>query len=107
MSFTDKTLQCADCGANFTFSAEEQERFAARGYTNEPKRCYTCREARRERRQDFGFGSDSYSYRRREMYPVVCAACGAETRVPFQPRGDRPVYCSACYSKTRPGSSRR
>ena len=37
MSFADKTLQCADCGADFVFTAEEQEFFASKGYTNEPK----------------------------------------------------------------------
>jgi NAD-dependent SIR2 family protein deacetylase len=40
----DKSLQCADCGATFTFSAEEQELFQSRGYTNEPKRCPDCRQ---------------------------------------------------------------
>ena len=39
MSFEDKTLQCSDCGADFTFSAEEQTFFQSKGYTNEPKRC--------------------------------------------------------------------
>ncbi len=37
MALTDKSLQCADCGASFTFTAEEQEFFAKKGYTNEPK----------------------------------------------------------------------
>ncbi|MFC1914617.1 zinc-ribbon domain containing protein [Chloroflexota bacterium] len=27
MSFQDKSLECSDCGATFTFSAEEQEFF--------------------------------------------------------------------------------
>ena len=43
MSFQDKSLQCSDCGATFTFSAGEQEFFQSRGYTNEPKRCPSCR----------------------------------------------------------------
>ena len=34
----------------------------------------------------------------RQMYAAVCAACGAETRVPFVPRRDRPVYCRDCYN---------
>jgi len=42
MSFSDKSIQCSDCGATFTFSASEQELFQSRGYTNEPKRCPTC-----------------------------------------------------------------
>src|SRR5690242_20482746 len=47
MSFEDKTIVCVDCGAEFTFTADEQQRFAERGFTNEPKRCKTCREARK------------------------------------------------------------
>ena len=97
MSFTDKSLQCADCGASFTFSAGEQEFFATKGYTNEPKRCPACREARKSERGGFG----SYSSSRRRMYPAVCAECGVETEVPFEPREGRPVYCSNCYDAAK------
>ena len=101
MSFSEKTLQCFECGAAFTFSPEEQEFFASKGYTNEPKRCPSCREARRANRYNSA-GDRS----RRQMYPVVCAECGKETEVPFEPRQDRPVYCSDCYSKIRLSSQR-
>ena len=85
MSFQEKSLQCADCGATFTFSVEEQEFFASKGYTNEPKRCPSCRQARKTSR----YGNDSYGYRpRRQMFPAVCAQCGKDTEVPFQPRED-------------------
>ena len=97
MSFQDKTLTCSDCGATFTFSADEQELFQSRGYTNEPKRCLECRQARRAGR----YGNSSFGSRR-QMFQVVCAECGKETEVPFEPRGDRPVYCSDCYRKVRP-----
>jgi len=98
MGFQDKSIQCADCGATFTFSAAEQEQFASRGYTNEPKRCPTCRQARKSERQgNSGYGSRT----QREMFPAICAQCGKETKVPFQPRQDRPVYCSDCYNKVR------
>ena len=98
MSFEDKTLQCSDCGANFTFSAEEQEFFRTKGFTNEPKRCPSCRQARKAER----YGSNSNYSSRRQMYPAVCAECGKDTEVPFEPRGDRPVYCSDCYRKVGP-----
>ena len=100
MSFQDKSLQCSDCGATFTFSAEDQEFFQSKGYTNEPKRCPECRQARKTER--FGSGSSSGFGARREMFPATCAQCGKATEVPFQPRGDKPVYCSDCYRKTRP-----
>ena len=97
MSFEDKTLQCADCGNDFIFSAEEQEFFQSKGYENDPKRCPECRQARKARRNE---GNNSYSGSR-QMYPVICAECGKETEVPFEPRGDRPVYCRDCYRKVR------
>ncbi len=103
MSFQDKSLQCADCGATFTFSAGEQEFFASKGYTNEPKRCPSCRQARRSDRYGGGGGGGGgggYGGRR-QMFPVVCAQCGKETEVPFEPREGRPVYCSDCYSTAR------
>lgn len=99
MSFQDKTLTCHDCGNEFTFSAEEQEQFQARGYTNEPKRCLDCRQARKARQGNSGGGYNS-GYQR-QMYPAVCAECGQSTEVPFEPRQDRPVYCSDCYRKVR------
>ncbi len=54
MSFQDKSIQCADCGASFTFSADEQEFFTSKGFTNEPKRCPACRQARKSERQGGG-----------------------------------------------------
>ncbi len=56
MAYQDKSIQCADCGSTFTFSADEQEQFASRGYTNEPKRCSNCRQARKERMGNSGGG---------------------------------------------------
>jgi len=97
MSFEDKSLQCSDCGATFTFSAGEQEFFQSKGYTNEPKRCSTCRQTRKSER--YGNGNNSAS---RQMFPATCAECGKNTMVPFEPRGDKPVYCSDCYRKVKP-----
>jgi CxxC-x17-CxxC domain-containing protein len=96
----DKTLQCVDCGAQFTFSADEQEFFRSKGYTNEPKRCPACREQRRSQRSSQDGGGGGFQPRR-QMFPAVCAECGKETEVPFQPRKDRPVYCSDCYARVR------
>ena len=105
MAFQDKTLTCQDCGQPFTFTASEQESFQQRGYTNEPKRCLSCRQNRRSETSSSGFSSGSRGPR--QMFPAVCAQCGKQTQVPFQPRGDRPVYCSDCFSKQPGYSSRR
>ncbi len=98
MGFVDKLLQCSDCGATFTFSAGEQEFFASKGYTNEPKRCPSCRQARKAER--YGNGGSGYRSQR-QMFPAVCAQCGKDTEVPFEPREGRPVYCSDCYKVLR------
>lgn len=99
MGFADKTLQCVDCDAKFTFTAQEQEFYAGRGYTNEPKRCPTCREAKRAK-----FNNTKGSGAGRQMHAAKCVQCGKDCEVPFEPREGRPVYCSDCYSKTRPTS---
>jgi len=94
VSFVDRTLTCADCGGTFLFSAGEQEFFATKGFQNEPKRCPDCRRIRRSRMNTLSSGP-------RQMYPVICAQCGVETEVPFQPTGVKPVYCLACFDKLR------
>ena len=97
MDYEDKNLQCSDCGNTFAFTADEQSSFHSKGYTNEPKRCPECRQARKASRYTSGgYGSE------RQMFPAVCAECGKETEVPFRPREDRPVYCRDCYNRVRP-----
>ena len=86
--YSDKTLVCKDCGQEFTFTAGEQEFYAEKGFTNEPQRCKACRIARKNAR---GEATE------RQMYDAVCAACGKECKVPFEPHDDRPVYCSDCF----------
>lgn len=88
--YTDKTLVCKDCGQEFTFTAGEQEFYAEKGFTNEPQRCKACRAARKNAARGNEGGE-------RPMYDAVCASCGKECKVPFQPREDRPVYCSDCF----------
>ena len=85
--FQDKKLTCKDCGAEFIFTAGEQEFYAEKGFVNEPQRCKDCRDMRRNSGKP-----------QREMYTATCAGCGKEARVPFQPRNDRPVYCSECFA---------
>ena len=97
MTYEDRTLTCAECGSEFVFSADDQEFHAQRGY-QDPKRCSSCRQARR------GGGSRGGDYS--TMYEAVCASCGGTARVPFQPRQDRPVYCSDCFSKQKPDRPR-
>ena len=121
MSYQDKTLQCRDCGQDFVFTAGEQEYYAQKGFTNEPRRCPSCRQARKAQQggggsygssssygSSYGNGGGSYGggYERapRQMFDAVCSNCGKETQAPFQPRGDKPVYCSDCFAERRQSS---
>lgn len=88
--YEDKTLTCKECGKEFVFTAGEQEFYAEKGFVNEPQRCKECRDSRKQA-----------SKGERKKYAAVCADCGAECEVPFEPRTDRPVYCSACFAKRK------
>jgi CxxC-x17-CxxC domain-containing protein len=110
----DKTLTCSDCNQSFSFTASEQDFYTERGFT-EPRRCPSCRAARKAQRGDSGGGSYSsgggyssggsggYGAPRgpREMFSATCSACGQETEVPFRPTSGKPVYCSACFAQRR------
>lgn len=85
--YEDKTLTCKDCGAEFVFTAGEQEFYAEKGFQNEPTRCKDCRTAKKNAR--------------RELHSAVCAKCGKEAKVPFIPKDDKPVYCSECFEELK------
>ena len=85
--YEDKTLVCKDCGAEFIFSAGEQEFYAEKGLENEPLRCKECSIARKKSiRQS------------KEMFEIVCAQCGKVDKVPSEPKNDKPVYCSEFFA---------
>lgn len=88
--FSDQTLKCRDCGADFIWTASEQEFYQQKGFDNPPGRCQKCRETKKQQRMGG-----------RQMHDVTCAKCGKQTQVPFQPTGDRPVYCSECFREIR------
>ncbi len=90
MRFTEKSLQCSDCGRTFPFTAEEQEFFASKGFTNEPQRCTTCRQMKRAERS-CGNGGSYGNRGPRLMYPGTFARCGKPTDVLFQWNGDKAV----------------
>ncbi|PIU03325.1 zinc-binding protein [Candidatus Shapirobacteria bacterium CG08_land_8_20_14_0_20_39_18] len=90
MAFADQNLKCRDCGADFVWTASEQEFYQQKGFTNAPVRCPACRQAKKQERM-----TD------RKMYPITCAQCGKTDEVPFEPRGDRPVLCKDCFKKSK------
>jgi len=123
VSFQDKTLTCVDCHQPFAFTARDQEFHASKGFANEPKRCRSCRQARKVERGDTPTETRQPVQRgnapqRRQPTPApapaivavddgpqsytsICNACGGEAVLSFEPTGNRAVLCSACYDKVR------
>jgi len=96
--YEDKTLKCKECGAEFVFTAGEQEFYAAHSFANAPKLCKSCRAARNA-------AGNSTERPAREMFTATCSTCGGLARLPFKPRPDRRVYCSNCYARIKETNS--
>lgn len=118
---TRTEIICSDCDAAFLYTDAERAFRESRGLER-PKMCPECRSRERSRRNDdlislynksesfepFLFkmesqngGGNGRAREARTLYNATCAQCGADTKVPFIPRGDRPVYCRACYNARR------
>jgi CxxC-x17-CxxC domain-containing protein len=90
----DVDITCAECGETFPFTEREQEYYTERNLS-QPKRCKSCRDARRA---NFGGGSRGGE---RQRFDIVCDQCGKADSVPFKPSSGRPVLCSECFSASR------
>jgi CxxC-x17-CxxC domain-containing protein len=122
-TYNDKILSCVDCRQEFSFPASEQQFYAEKQFS-EPRRCASCRAAKKAARGESGGSSYGSSYGsgsgssygggsasgygsaggyggQREMFTATCDGCGGEARVPFRPTGSKPVYCSNCFSTRR------
>jgi CxxC-x17-CxxC domain-containing protein len=111
VTYVDRTLTCVDCSVEFIHSAADQEYYAEKSFSSDPKRCPSCRAYRRTTRDG---GSDARSiggprgYDRtedrasREYFVAICSSCGNQAQVPFKPRMDKPVYCSDCFRSIKP-----
>ena len=88
--YQDETLICEDCGCEFVFTAGEQEFYAEKGLTNKPKRCANCRKIKKQMHRG-----------KKRMHDAVCAKCGKQTQVPFNPTQGRDVLCKECFDAER------
>lgn len=113
--YQDRTLTCSDCSQSFVFTERDQAFYAERGFS-EPRRCPSCRAARKAQRDSGGGGYASgggysstggysaggYADRGpRQTYTATCSNCGNEARLPFKPTNGKPVYCSDCFRSIR------
>lgn len=99
MNLLEKSIDCFECGVTFTFTVEEQQAYQAKGHLNAPKRCPSCRQARKTRQMNNGNLRNAQAgfQSERRFFPAICTQCGQNTEVPFEPKADRPVYCRECY----------
>ena len=88
MDFADKTLTCADCGSPFTFTSNEQQFYAERGFTNEPTRCKDCRDTRKSGRDGGGHGGRRAGMEERGE-PVGSGVDDSKARVDLLPCATR------------------
>lgn len=105
MVLAERQIACQSCGADFTFTVEEQEFYLDKGF-QDPKKCKPCRDAAKQSRgggYGRGGGGGGYGRAPRQLYDAVCASCGTQTKVPFQPNGSKPVYCRECYQGSSNG----
>lgn len=100
-------ITCAACGTEFSFSQEERDFYESKGF-QPPRKCKPCRDAAKQNRDGGGYGGGGnrgggfgggggYDRPQRAMFDAVCAGCGVNTQVPFQPNGSKPVYCRDCF----------
>jgi len=85
----DRTITCKSCGNDFVFTAREQEFFAKKGFSNEPKNCNKCREKAKKDRKA------------RENY-ITCKSCGKTEKVSFQLVGTEYLLCDDCFRRFQP-----
>lgn len=90
--FQDRVLKCSECGAEFVFTAGEQQFYHDKNFRNEPKRCRACKTKRQG-------GSAGGPHKVETL--TKCSQCGRETTVPFKPTQGRPVYCRDCFQSRR------
>jgi len=115
MEYRDKILKCIDCGTDFVFTAGEQMFFHDKKFTNEPKRCKSCKDKRVAVLGAGGRGAGSqassshgpsrgHAYTKTETR-TTCSRCGKDTTVPFRPTQGRPVLCRDCFQQGRSAAS--
>ena len=96
MEFQDRILTCVDCGAEFVWTAGEQQFFADKNFKNEPKRCKACK-AKRGQRPARQSGVAGTSGSRPDH--VLGVRQGNDRAVPADQ--GRPVFCKECFQQRK------
>lgn len=68
--------------------------------------CFRGNQGSDSRRSD-SRNSGRSNFEDRQMFDAVCANCGTNCKIPFEPRNGRPVFCSKCFETNGDQDSRR
>ena len=96
MEFQDRILTCVDCGAEFVWTAGEQQFFADKNFKNEPKRCKACKSKRASRPAGGAAGARTGAKPSRTV-----RAAARRRRYLSSRRKARPVFCKECFQSRK------
>lgn len=84
----DQIITCVDCKQSFTWSASEQEFFREKGFTQPPKRCKECRQAKKEQRGSAGRDKGGTMPRTRNLVLTLLTLAASAFLLPTSTRAD-------------------
>ena len=66
---------------------------------DKPVLCSKCFETKKNSNRSSERNAVQSRFREKRMYLAICAECGSECEVPFQPTPGKPIYCKNCFRK--------
>ena len=94
---SDQQITCSECGDIFIFRDAEQQFYTERGLASPPKRCKTCRQARRAEREGVAQAAADKAVRagmRRAGASVAAVIAGPAPAVGSEARLARSRWCA-------------
>lgn len=74
---------------------------------DKPVLCSNCFESKANANRSSGRNAVPSKFREKRMYLAICAECGSECEVPFQPTPGKPIYCRNCFRKADSTGSKK
>jgi len=74
---------------------------------DKPVFCSKCFEIKTSANRSSERNAGQSKFREKRMYRAICAECGTECEVPFQPTPGKPIYCKNCFRKADSTGSKK